>query len=329
MILCQPTQPPPTKPTARIDAPASGREGAGTFDNARNAPGFPKTVATVLTGEYRAPMPVRFTMLGSGSAGNCSYLETDETRILIDAGFSGRQIRKRLESIGRTPERLDGILISHEHSDHTQGLGTIAAKLQIPVYCNRLTREAIEGQVKDPLDFRIFNEGARFEIGDIEVENFSVPHDAYDPVGFLLRTRVGNIGVLTDLGHATRSVIERARQAHVLLLECNYDQELLERDTKRPWSIKQRILSRHGHLSNDAAAELLEQAVTPDLRRVYLVHLSRDCNSPEHARRAIEAGLQRADANHVEIESTAQDTPNPTFVLQEAPPVGGQSLLPF
>ncbi len=274
-------------------------------------------------------MSVRFTVLGSGSSGNCSYLETDETRVLIDAGFSGRQIRKRLESIGRTPERLDGILISHEHSDHTQGLGTIAAKLRIPVYCNRLTKEAIEDQVKDPLDFRIFNEGAGFEIGDIEVENFSVPHDAHDPVGFLLRTQAGVVGVLTDLGHATQLVVERARQANVLLLECNYDQELLERDTKRPWSIKQRILSRHGHLSNDAAAALLEQAVTPELRRVYLVHLSRDCNSPEHARRAIEAGLHRADATHVTIESTTQDAPSATYVLQEATPIGGQALLPL
>jgi len=274
-------------------------------------------------------MSVRFTVLGSGSAGNCSYLETAETRVLIDAGFSGRQIRKRLESIGRTPERLDGILISHEHSDHTQGLGTIAAKLDIPVYCNRLTREAIEGQVKDPLEFRVFGEGARFQIGDIEIENFSVPHDAYDPVGFLLRTHAGVVGVLTDLGHATKLVIDRAREANVLLLECNYDRELLERDTKRPWSIKQRILSRHGHLSNDDAADLLEQIVTPQMRHVYLVHLSRDCNSQELARRAIEQRLQQMKTSHLQVETTAQDAPNPTLVLQERTAIGEQALLPL
>ncbi len=274
-------------------------------------------------------MSVRFTPLGSGSAGNCSYLETDETRLLIDAGFSGRQIRKRLESIGRTPERLDGILISHEHSDHTQGLGTIAAKLGIPVYCNRLTREAIEDQVREPLDFRIFNTGSVFEIGDLAVENFSVPHDAQDPVGFLIRTSAGVIGALTDLGHATRHIVERAREANVLLLECNYDRELLERDTRRPWSIKQRILSRHGHLSNDDAADLLEQVLHPDLRRVYLVHLSRDCNSPDLARRAIEERLRRTDATHVTVETTAQGAPNDTFVLQQTIVADGQALLPL
>ena len=274
-------------------------------------------------------MSVRFTVLGSGSSGNSSYLETDETRILIDAGFSGRQIRKRLESIGRTPERLDGILISHEHSDHTQGLGTIAATLEIPVYCNRLTKEAIESQVKAPIEFRIFTVGATFEVGDIKVENFSVPHDAYDPVGFLLRTHAGNIGVLTDLGHATKLIIERAREAHVLLLECNYDQDLLERDTKRPWSIKQRILSRHGHLSNDAAAELLEKVVTPELRRVFLVHLSRDCNSPELAGRAIGKRLEAAGIRHVRVESTTQDEPSPTLHLHEMNFLNDQAVLPF
>src|SRR6185295_2080264 len=146
--------------------------------------------------------------LGSGSSGNCAYLESDDTRLLIDAGLSGRQIRQRLLTLGRAPENLTGILITHEHSDHVQGLVGLAARLEIPVYCNRLTREAIELQLELKLDFRIFSTGACFEVGGVEVDTFSVPHDAYDPVGFLIRTAAGNIGVLTDLGHATKLALE-------------------------------------------------------------------------------------------------------------------------
>jgi len=156
---------------------------------------------------------VQFTILGSGSSGNCAYLETDDARLLVDAGLSARQIRQRMLGIGKTPESLSGILITHEHTDHTQGLGVLAAKLQIPIYCNRLTKEAIELQFTQKLDFRLFSSGAAFELGGIHVETFSVPHDAYDPVGFLLRTQSGNFGFLTDLGHATRLVIERVRAA--------------------------------------------------------------------------------------------------------------------
>ena len=260
-------------------------------------------------------MAVQLTILGSGSAGNCAYVETDETRLLIDAGFSGRQIRDRLLTIGRAPESLHGILITHEHSDHVQGLTTLCAKLQIPIFCNHLTREAIENQLNTKFDCRIFSTGATFEVGDIVVDTFSVPHDACDPVGFLLRTNAGNIGFLTDLGHATKLVIERVRTANVLLLEANHDLKLLQQDTKRPWSIKHRILSRHGHLSNDDAARLVEQIVSAELRHLYLGHLSRDCNRPELARLAVTERLQQMGAHHVRIESTSQDVPCPTLCL--------------
>jgi len=263
-------------------------------------------------------MPVRLTILGSGSGGNCAYLETDETRLLIDAGFSGRQIRLRLAGIGRSPENLHGILITHEHSDHIQGLATIAAKLQLPVFCNRLTKEAIEAQLETRLDCRLFNTGDSFDVGDVTVDTFSVPHDAYDPVNFLLRTPAGNVGFLTDLGHATKLVIERIRQSHVLLLEANHDLKMLQEDTRRPWSIKQRILSRHGHLSNIAAADVAEQIVSDQLRHLYLGHLSRDCNRPELAHRVVSERLQTLGAHHVRIESTSQDAPCPTLDMPGA-----------
>jgi len=256
------------------------------------------------------------TILGSGSAGNCAYLETGDTRLLVDAGFSARQIRQRLASIQRTPETLTGILITHEHTDHIQGLPQLAARLGLPLYCNRLTRDEIAGVFPDTrFEFRLFETGASFEVGDVGVDTFSVPHDAQDPVGFLLRTHDGNIGFLTDLGHATKPVIERVRCANVLILEANHDVKLLQDDTRRPWSLKQRILSRHGHLSNDAAADVAEQIVSAELQQLYLGHLSRDCNRPELALNTVNSRLQKLGANHVKIEVSSQDFVSTIYAL--------------
>jgi len=260
-------------------------------------------------------MSVQLTILGSGSSGNCAFLESSETRLLVDAGLSGRQIRHRLLTIGRAPENLSGILITHEHSDHIQGLVGLAAKLQIPIYCNRLTRDAIERQLQLKLDFRLFATGASFEVGDLAVDTFSIPHDAYDPVGFLIQTPGGNIGFLTDLGHATKLVVQRLRSANILLLEANYDLQMLHDDLRRPWSVKQRIVSRHGHLSNGAAAELTEQLVSAELRHLYLGHLSSDCNRPDLARQAVGQTLEKCGATHVRLEVASQSLPCPTLNL--------------
>jgi phosphoribosyl 1,2-cyclic phosphodiesterase len=258
---------------------------------------------------------VQLTILGSGSEGNGAYLETAEVRLLIDAGLSGRQIRQRMATVARAPETLHGILITHEHSDHINGLAGLAARMDLPIYCNRLTKEAIEAQLHIQINARIFTTGGFFEIGDVTVETFSVPHDACDPVGFLVRTAAGNIGFLTDLGHATKLVVERVRAANVLLLEANHDVQMLQNDPRRPWSLKQRILSRHGHLSNDAAADVAEQILSPGLRRLYLGHLSRDCNRPELARKAVAGRLERLGGTHVGVECTAQHIPSATFTL--------------
>jgi len=260
-------------------------------------------------------VPVRLTILGSGSAGNCAYLETDETRVLIDAGFSFRQIRQRLASIGRTPENLTGILITHEHSDHIQGLKALTEKLRVPIYCNRATKETIEFQLQRRLESRLFETGSSFELGDVLVETFMVPHDAQDPVGFLLRTAAGNIGFLTDLGHATRLVLERVRPANVLVLEANHDVKLLQECAHRPWSLKQRILSRHGHLSNEAAADAAEQVMSTNLRHLYLGHLSRECNRPDLAYRVMAERIQRIGANHVHLQMTSQKEPSATLEM--------------
>jgi phosphoribosyl 1,2-cyclic phosphodiesterase len=258
---------------------------------------------------------VRLTILGSGSGGNCAYVETAETRLLVDAGFSLRQIRQRLAAIGRAPENLSGILITHEHSDHVQGLAALGEKLRIPVYCNRLTKEAVEFQLQKKLDCRLFATGATFEVGDLAVESFSIPHDAQDPVGFLVQTAAGNIGFLTDLGHATKLVLQRVRRAHVLVLEANHDIKMLQDCPTRPWSLKQRILGRHGHLSNEAAANAAEQIMSSNLRQLYLAHLSRECNHPDLAHQVMQQRLDQIGASHVQVALTSQKVPCPTLAL--------------
>ena len=260
-------------------------------------------------------MPVHLTILGSGSAGNCAYVETGETRLLIDAGFSLRQIRQRLATIGRAPENLTGVLVTHEHSDHVRSLPGLNEKLRIPVYCNRPTQEAVEYQYQTRLACHLFAAGASFEVGDILVETFSVPHDAQDPVGFLLRTSGGNLGFLTDLGHINRLVLERVRPAHALVLEANHDVKMLQDCPHRPWSLKQRILGRHGHLSNEAAADAAEQIMSADLRHLYLGHLSHECNHPELAHRVVNERLQKIGAHHVRLELTCQAQPCQTLSL--------------
>jgi phosphoribosyl 1,2-cyclic phosphodiesterase len=279
---------------------------------------------------------VKFTILGSGSSGNCAYLETDGARVLIDAGFNPRQIRQRLATIGRAPENLTAILLTHEHSDHISGLPGLADKLQIPVYCNRGTQDGtiwafksrwtskkepllagLEGTaaLKNKMDWRLFNTGASFEINDIQVDTFSIPHDAQDPVGFLLRTPAGNVGFATDLGHMTKLVIERTRTSTVLVLESNHDVKLLQECPHRPWSLKQRILGRHGHLSNEAAADAAAQIISAELKHLYLGHLSSQCNKPEIARRVMGDRLQQIGATHVQLQIAAQDVPAVTLEL--------------
>jgi phosphoribosyl 1,2-cyclic phosphodiesterase len=259
-------------------------------------------------------MACRFTILGSGSKGNCAYLETDEVRLLIDAGLSARQIRQRLQQIGRSPESLTGILITHEHTDHVQGLVGLQ-KLSIPVYCNRATRDAIEEQAGLRLFCRLFETRNSFDVGDVSVETFDIPHDAQDPVGFLIRTATANIGFLTDLGHATTLVLNRIKSAHVLLLEANYDCKLLQDDTRRPWSIKQRISGRYGHLSNDDAAMAVQEIISADLKHLYLGHLSQDCNRPSLALKTVTERLVNLGANHVRTEVTSQDALSATLTL--------------
>jgi phosphoribosyl 1,2-cyclic phosphodiesterase len=254
------------------------------------------------------------TILGSGSAGNCALVETPQCRLLIDGGLSARQIAARLALCGVNPLQIDGLLITHEHGDHTGALKVWGKQFSTPVYCNRLTAEALQKDADaQRKDWRLFVTGSAFTIKDLTIETFPVPHDAVEPVGFVLHHGGDSLGFLTDLGVATKLVQERVRHAQTLVIETNHDEKLLQNDTKRPWSVKQRIMSRHGHLSNAAAATVLFEMLGGRLQRAVLGHLSRDCNSPDLAVGAVRTRLDAAGANHVEVFCASQREISPRF----------------
>jgi len=259
---------------------------------------------------------VTLTILGSGSAGNCALLETPQARVLVDAGLSARQITERLASLGRAVAEIDAIVLTHEHADHAQALNVFCRRHAIPIYANRLTADEVARGL--PVTYgawRIFETGQTFEVGDLRVETFTVPHDAQDPVGFVFRCNGSSVGFLTDLGHVTRVATDRVRNVNALVVESNHDLRLLRDDPYRPWALKQRIGSRHGHLSNDAAANFVREIASENLKRICLAHLSRDCNRPELAQAAVTAALSTVGTQGVTVEVAAQDKVTPSFVV--------------
>jgi phosphoribosyl 1,2-cyclic phosphodiesterase len=256
------------------------------------------------------------TILGSGSAGNSALIATDHCRLLVDGGLSARQLVLRLERCGVSPNELDGILLTHEHGDHMCGLEVLCRRFQVPIYCNALTAEAVRFcSLGEHRNWRIFRTGSSFSICDITVETFSVPHDAVEPVGYTFHVGRSALGYITDLGHATRLTIERLRQVQTLVIETNHDEKLLQADLHRPWPVKQRIMSRHGHLSNAAAASVVGQLLGGKIARVVLGHLSRDCNTPELAAGAIRAELDKLGRRDVELFCASQGEISPRFVV--------------
>lgn len=258
-------------------------------------------------------------MLGSGSAGNSALVATDHCKILVDGGLSARQLVLRLEQCGVTPEQLDGVLLTHEHGDHVCGLEVLCRRFAVPIYCNALTAEAIRGGgwLGQHHNWRVFRTGSDFSICDIVVQSFPVPHDAVDPVGFAFHAGARGLGFITDLGYATKMLVERLREVHTLVIETNHDEKLLQSDTRRPWPVKQRIQSRHGHLSNAAAANVIEQLLPGKIERVVLGHLSRDCNTPALATDTIRALLEKCGKADLEIYCATQSELSPRFQIGE------------
>ena len=235
-------------------------------------------------------MSTDFQILGSSSNGNCSLLRTGNSKILIDAGFSGKRIGLMLDAIGESIDTIDGVFLTHEHSDHAQGIRGLAKRADLPVFANRDTADAIQGKLVKKVNWQVFQTGSGFKSRDIEVRSFAIPHDAYDPVGYtfhwgeeddLISPRQ-SLAWVTDLGYVPEHVKEHIKSVQILVLEANYDEKLLDSDERRPWSLKQRIRGRHGHLSNDACHEALSGLNgNSAVREVYLAHLSKDCNTVE------------------------------------------------
>jgi phosphoribosyl 1,2-cyclic phosphodiesterase len=256
---------------------------------------------------------IQITVLGSGSGGNCTLVATDKTALLVDAGLSCRQITERLAAAGRSLNDVDAVLLTHEHNDHVSALAVLGKRRAVPVFANRFTAEAVAHDAGARVAWRLFETGRGFEIGDISVESFSVPHDAQDPVGFVIHNCNASVGFITDLGHATRLVSDRLRSLDALVLESNHDVKMLQDNPDRPWATKQRILSRHGHLSNEDAAKLAGEIVTARLQHLVLAHLSRDCNKPELAHKTVAGKLHQIGATHVHVTLTHQDKPAATL----------------
>jgi phosphoribosyl 1,2-cyclic phosphodiesterase len=242
-------------------------------------------------------MSVTVSMLSSGSRGNCAMISSACTRILVDAGISARETFKRMKALGDDPHSLSAILITHEHSDHIYGLATLAKKLRIPIFMTGATHQAWaralrdENGVRPQLEkFERFESGHRFQVGDIEVKPFTIPHDAADPVGFTFRAEGIKVGLATDLGYIPVSVRDHLRGCDVLIMESNHDLEML-RVGPYPWSVKQRVMSRVGHLSNLALADFFSNDYDNSATFVVLAHLSQENNHPEIARREAEQAL--------------------------------------
>jgi len=246
-------------------------------------------------------MSVDFQILGSSSAGNSSYLSTPETKILIDVGFTGKKVQEMLKTIGQDIDDIDAIFLTHEHSDHCIGVKGLARNPELGFFANRDTANAIQAKMTRKAYWNLFETGTTFQYRDLEITTFSIPHDAYDPVGYIFKHEEKSLAWVTDLGYIPKLVQEKIRDVDILVLEANYDEKLLDEDTKRPWSIKQRIKGRHGHLSNDDAFEFISTVNKPAWKQVYLAHLSRDCNNVEKLRNLFSSLLNPHNPFEIEI----------------------------
>lgn len=229
-------------------------------------------------------MGIKFCSLSSGSSGNCQYIETENSRILIDAGFSGKRIESLLSSIGVCPTTLDGIFVTHEHIDHTKGVGVFSRRYDLPIYANNNTWIGMNntiGKISEK-NTKVFKTEEFLDIKDITINPILINHDALEPVGYVLFYKKVKISIITDTGWVNDNMIEKIKNSNFYLMESNHDVNMLKYGNY-PWSLKQRILSQHGHLSNDDAADVLGEVLSGNGETVLLGHLSQDNNRPDLA----------------------------------------------
>lgn len=230
-------------------------------------------------------MSIRFSILASGSTGNAIVIENDRVKLLIDAGLSAKKLEQLMVERQTTCSTLDGILVTHEHSDHIKGLGAVARKYNLPVYANTKTWDALNKQIGNINDEQrmTLQTGDTLDFDTLKVESYPISHDAAEPVGYCFYSGEQKLSLVTDLGYVSPKVREKVADSDVLILESNHDIEML-RIGRYPWNIKRRILGDTGHLSNHAAGEALGELISKKTKRVYLAHLSRDHNMMDLAK---------------------------------------------
>ncbi len=261
---------------------------------------------------------MRFCVLGSGSRGNCTLVESADTCLLIDAGFSGREISRRLARIGRRPEELDAILVSHEHGDHIRGVGVLSRRHGLPVHVNRATLQAAERQLGRVAAWNEFVTGEGFTLGDLQVHPFSVSHDSADPVGFVITDGRCRVGYCTDTGRVTRLIAHHLRTCQGLVLEANHDPQMLMEGPYPP-ALRQRVRSGRGHLANGDAAALAAELAGGALRSLVLAHVSETNNRPGLVLAAVRERLGDL-ACGLAIAVAGQDEPCRLVDLATMPP---------
>lgn len=255
-------------------------------------------------------------VLGSGSSGNATLVQAGGTAVLVDAGFSARQIEIRLEKLGVGSEEIAAIVITHDHGDHTRGMGVFARKHGTPLYMTERTRDACASLLRGEEDVRSYRPGRSFTVGDVRVEPFLTVHDAADPVGVALVDECTGLrlGVATDLGRPTAQIRHALEGCDLLVLEANHDEAMLATSVY-PWALKQRIASSHGHLSNQAAARFAAELAHPRLAGVVLAHLSHECNRPELARQVVGEALRTTGWSGYLVVAS-QDRPLPLLDVE-------------
>ena len=263
---------------------------------------------------------LQYSVLASGSTGNAIYVGTGKHHLLIDAGLSGKKIEEALNQIGIEIRDINGMFITHEHDDHVKGLGVLARKYRIPVYANSNTINSLPksvGTIEDSLLNRV-ETGSKVEFGNLIVESFPISHDAKEPVGYVFQVDTYKLSLVTDLGYVSAKIKDKIRGSDALIFEANHDIEML-RVSSYPWSIKQRILSDVGHLSNEAAGEALAEIITPNTKQVFLAHLSKENNLPELAYLAVKNILEEngITENNVQLIKTHFDKPTELYRLED------------
>jgi phosphoribosyl 1,2-cyclic phosphodiesterase len=249
---------------------------------------------------------VGITVLGSGSSGNSLVVHGRGGDILVDAGFSLKELRRRMAVSGVDESRICALVVSHEHSDHTKGLGPISRGLGVPVYCTRETCAMLRDRKLVNARVNLFSAGVPFELEGITVQPVSIPHDAVDPVGFTFSSDSCKIGVATDLGHVSGLVRHHLAACDALVVETNHDIEMLH-VSSRPWRLKQRILGRHGHLSNNDGLALLSSILADRTRHLVLAHASRECNDYALVQTLTHRCLTEAGRKDVSFQVAQQD----------------------